>query len=147
MGMLGKMFGKRSEAAKVAADRFDKKDLVEACIAGAILIAFADGECEESEMAALTSIIQANDSFKNFSSEVPILVDKYAGLMRAGKTLGRIKLLRELDDVKASQDEKEEVLATMISIAEADGEIEPQELKELKEVGRRLGVNVEAMIA
>ncbi|EEX1012158.1 tellurite resistance TerB family protein, partial [Escherichia coli] len=39
--------------------------------------------------------------------------------------------------------EAEEVFVNMLTIAEADGEIEPAEHKVLEEVGRRLGLRVE----
>ena len=42
--------------------------------------------------------------------------------------------------------EAEEVFVNMLTIAESDGEIEPEEQKVLEEVGRRLGLRVEDYI-
>lgn len=141
MGLLGKMLRKKTEGAKATADRLDKKELVEGCIAGSVLMAFADGDCEASEIEAMSAIISANPTFANFTTEVGGLIDKYSAMMKAGKVLGKTKLMREITDVKGSAEEKEEVFATIVSIAEADGEVEPKEMELLKEIGRSLGLN------
>jgi tellurite resistance protein TerB len=51
--------------------------------------------------------------------------------------------LREIDDIKNDPKEAEEVFVNMLTIAEADGQIEQEEQKVLEEVGRRLGLRVE----
>lgn len=60
-----------------------------------------------------------------------------------GFRVGRMNILREIEDIKNDPKEAEEVFVNMLTIAEADGEIEPAEHKVLEEVGRRLGLRVE----
>lgn len=67
--------------------------------------------------------------------------------MQAVKTheifrIGKLKVLKELEDIKGSDADRQLVFNVMLTIAEADGEVEPEEVAVLKEVGQRLGINL-----
>ena len=62
--------------------------------------------------------------------------------LKAGYRVGRMEILREIQDVKGDQREKEDVLLAMLTVAEADGEIEPEEEKELNAVAQALGLRL-----
>src|SRR4051812_8496452 len=47
MGLLNAMFGKKLGEAKANLKKIENKDLMEAVVASCILIAYADGDCEE----------------------------------------------------------------------------------------------------
>lgn len=141
MGVFGKIFGKKAAETQVKLQKFEKRDLVEACVAGMVMVAFADGDCEDSELAKLQEIIQSNESFAHFQSEVGVLVDKFALQFKAGFILGKSKVLKELADINSSADEKEEAFICMVLVAQADGEVEPAEKTLLVEIGRRMGLN------
>ncbi len=51
--------------------------------------------------------------------------------------------LREIEDVKHDTREAEDVLDVAVAIAEADGEIEPEERKVLEEIAGVLGLRLE----
>ncbi|HFO8359998.1 TPA: TerB family tellurite resistance protein, partial [Escherichia coli] len=51
--------------------------------------------------------------------------------------------LREIEDVKHDTHEAEDVLDVAVAIAEADGEIEPEERKVLEEIAGVLGLRLE----
>ena len=62
--------------------------------------------------------------------------------LKAGYRVGRMEILREIQDVKGDQREKEDVLLAMLTVAEADGEIAPEEEKELNAVAQALGLRL-----
>jgi tellurite resistance protein TerB len=120
--------------------QFENRDMMQATVAGSVLVAFADGDCSDAEVLALHTVIEANPSLSKFGSEVGKTLDNYIAQMKASKTLGRVKLMREIKDVKASPSECEEVFAVMVTIAEADGEVSPPERKVLGDVARELNL-------
>lgn len=140
-GIGKKIFGKKANEANIALKKFEKRDLVEAAVGGAVMVAFADGECEDAELAKLQQIIESNDSFSHFQSEVGMLVDKFSRQFKAGFIMGKMKVLKELSDIQASAEEKEEVFIVMVLVAQADGEVEPAEKTLLIEIGRKMGLN------
>ena len=140
MGIFG--FGKKAAAVKNEMKKMEKRDLMQAVVASAVLVAFADGELEDSEVKALHDVIEAQPPLSSFGDELSKTIDSYIGTMKASKHLGKIKLMREIEDVKASPSEVEEVFAVVVTIAEADGQIEDAEAKVLTEIGRKLGVNL-----
>ena len=54
--------------------------------------------------------------------------------------LGRMNIMREIADIKNNPLDAEEVFVNMITVAEGDGNISPEELKVLAEVGVQLGL-------
>lgn len=139
--MLG-MFKKR--AAKVGAEmkRIENRDLMEAIVAGSLMVAYADGELEAEELTTLENLLAANENMAHFGSEINDTINRFAKMFEGGVRMGKMKAMRELDDLKGSPEEIEEAFVMMIEIAEADGEIEPEELAVLKEVGNKLGVRL-----
>lgn len=140
MGIFG--FGKKARAARDELKKMEKRDLMQATIAGAVLVAFADGELEDAELKSLHDVIESQPALQAFGSELTKTIDDYIGVMKSSKHLGKIKLMREIEDVKASPNEVEEVFAVMVTIAEADGQIEDAEQKVLADVGRKLGISL-----
>ena len=53
-----------------------------------------------------------------------------------------MKIMLEIADIKNNPADAEEVFVNMLTIAEADGEIEPEEMTILSEVGGALGVRM-----
>lgn len=142
MGLFNAVFGKKLGEAKANLKKIENKDLMEAIVASCILIAYADGDCEEAELKSMEKLIASNDQLKHFGSDISATINKYHDIMQAGARVGKMKLMREIDDIKANAQEKEEVFLTAVTIAESDGEIEPQELVILKELGQKLGLSL-----
>lgn len=138
---LGKILKKKTAAAAVTLHKVENRDLMEAIVAGAVLVAYADGSAEASELTKLQNIIESNDNLKHFGSEIGQTVDKYCRMMESGARLAKVKLLNEMKDVAADESQKIEAFIIAIEIADADGEVSEDELKILREIGRNYGLN------
>lgn len=135
------MFKKKAAAAKANLSRVENRDLMEAIVAGAVLVAYSDGDCSAEELTKLDGIIAANDNLKHFGSEIGATIDKYSAMYESGARLAKVKLMNEIKDVQADEDQKIEAFIIAIEIADADGEIDEKELGLLKEIGKTLGLN------
>jgi tellurite resistance protein TerB len=140
--MFGKMFGKKKAQVTAEVRKFENRDLMEAVVGGCLLVAYADGTVEDSELANLEAQIQANPSMEHFGAEIGKTINRFMGMFDAGFRLGKMKVLREIADIKTNPEEAEEVFVSMITIAEADGEIDAKEIEVLKEVGKALGLSL-----
>lgn len=133
------MFSKFVKSAK----QIQNQNVMEAIIAGSMLIASSDGEIEKKEIDTLDKLLTNNDLLKAFKpAEIRKVIDRYAGILEAGFRVGKLKMLKEIGEISDNAEWSEEVFVTALTIAEADGEIEPSELAVLKEIGRSLGVNL-----
>lgn len=142
MGFFGKMFGKKINEGKNELSKIENRDLMQAVVAGAMLVAYADGSCEDSELAKLDKTISALPELKHFGSEINETINTLRQQFDTGFRIGRQKALKEIEDLKASPDEKMLCFNVMTTIAESDGEIEPEEVKVLKDVATLLGINL-----
>ncbi|EIV9525844.1 MULTISPECIES: tellurite resistance TerB family protein [Klebsiella] len=141
--MLKKLFGKKAAAVKGELKKVENRDLMEAIVGGCLLVSAADGEIEKEETSKLDQLIRSNPRLSHFGNEITSTITRYTEQLEAGFRVGRMNILREIDDIKNDPKEAEEVFVNMLTIAEADGEIEPEEQKVLEEVGRRLGLRTE----
>ena len=140
--MFGKLFGKKVNQAKAEVKKFENRDLLEAIVGGCLLVAAADGDIEDSEVKKIDSLLRTNKNLEHFGSEITELVNRFSERLRSGYRVARAEILREIEDIKSDQQQKEDVLLNMLTIAEADGEIEPAEQKELETVAQRLGLRI-----
>lgn len=141
--MFGKLFGKKVTVAKENLKRLENRDLMEAMVGGCLLIAFADGDCEEAELLKMDEVLRTSKSLEGYGSELTDTINRFTARLKAGYIIGRAEILREINDVKGSQTEKEDVLLAMLTVAMSDGQIEPEEQKELTQVAQRLGLRIE----
>ena len=121
--------------------KLENRDLMRACIASSILVAFADNSLDDSEIAKLHEVIESQPQLSVFGTEVGTTVDEYIGAMKASKYMGRATLMQRIENVKANRQEAEQVFAIALTIAEADGKVEATEKKVLADIGRKLGIN------
>lgn len=136
------MFKKKLNEGATAVKKFEKKDLMEATIAAAFLVAGADGEIEPSELDKLEKVIRNDQALAPFGTEVQATINRYKSMVQEGGMLiARTKLMREIGDVKADPQECEDVFVVAVTIAMADGQIEPAEQKILVEIARKLNLN------
>lgn len=143
------MFGMLKEKLGGAVNRLSgKTDLLEGIAAGAILVSAADGEIESEEIAVLVEALCANETLsKSFTdTQITGVVDKMvkkASPNAAGKIgmVGKIALEREVAEVKSksSTDDIELMLAVLVDVASADGEIEPAEKVVVNKIASKLG--------
>jgi len=132
-------FSKLGKSAKSIA----KQNVFEAIVAASVLVAAADGEIEKKESEKLERMLSNNDSLSSFKkTEIQRQVARYTGVVETDFRMGRLKMMKEIEDIAENATDAEEVFVTALSIAESDGEIEPKELEVLAEIGRRLGLNL-----
>ncbi|MEW5609507.1 tellurite resistance TerB family protein [Pseudomonas juntendi] len=140
--MFGKLFGKKVSNAKAEIKKVENRDLMQAIVGGCILVAAADGEIEKSETDKIDQLIRSNKNLEHFGAEITATLGRFTEQLQAGFRVGRLNILREIRDIKNNPADAEEVFVNMITVAEADGDIEPEELKVLTEIGRELGLRL-----
>ena len=141
--MFGKLFGKKVGEAKAELKKVEGRDLMQAIVGAMVLLAYADGECEKEELEKIERLIAANENLAHFGSEITVTMGRFVEYMDAGPRLGEMKIFREIADIKTNPRDAEEVFINAITIAEADGEIEPAEVKMLAKLGRELGLRIQ----
>jgi tellurite resistance protein TerB len=139
--MLG-IFKKRANAAKAELKKIENRDLMEAIVGGSLLVAAADGDIDASELTTLEKTVSANPNLVHFGAEIGKTINRFEKMLDSGFRIGKMHILREIEDIKNNPADAEEVFINMLTIAEADGEIDTAELAILKEVGQRLGVRL-----
>lgn len=112
-------------------------------INAAYLVACADGECEASEKAKIEQVLRNQPALSAFTSEINAMSATIIGQLDTNFKIGRRAALREIEDVKHDTREAEDVLDVAVAIAEAEGEIEPEERKVLEEIAGVLGLRLE----
>ncbi|MCQ1992247.1 tellurite resistance TerB family protein [Pseudomonas putida] len=132
--------GKRLFGAKRAVKKLENRDLMQAIVGGCLLVAAADGEISKNEAAQIDIQIRANKNLEHFGQEITATVNLFTEQLQAGFRLGRMNIMREIADIKNNPLDAEEVFVNMITVAEGDGNISPEELKVLAEVGVQLGL-------
>jgi len=141
--MLGKLFGKKAAAARQELKKIENRDLMEAIVGGCLLVAAADGSIEQPELDKLDKLLRSNANLSHFGPEITQTITRFKEQLEAGFRVGKNKILEEMHDIKNNQKEAVEVFVNMITLAEADGDIAPEEKKVLEEVGRLLGLRYE----
>ncbi len=137
------MFGKlKSRFQGSVAKLSGRKDYLEAVCAAAALVAAADGDIEDEEIAATITVVLANPTLSGaFSSgEIEATADAMFKRAKSG-VAGKMGLYKELDDISGEAEMAEAVYATALDIANADGEVEPQEKVVLDKLSKRLKVD------
>ncbi|NIG12985.1 tellurite resistance protein [Pantoea sp. Al-1710] len=140
------MFGflkKRAKRMTTDITKFDKRDLAQAVVNAAWLVAYADGNCDALERAKIDQVLKTNPVLYNFTSELAEISSRIVNLLETDFKIGRRAALREIEDVKGDQREAEDVLDVAVAIAEADGEIEKSEMKVLEQIALVLGLRLE----
>ncbi|MFZ5938735.1 tellurite resistance protein [Pseudomonas putida] len=132
--------GKKLFGAKRAVKKLENRDLMQAIVGGCLLVAAADGEISKNEAAQIDIQIRANKNLEHFGQEITATVNLFTEQLQAGFRLGRMNIMREIADIKNNPLDAEEVFVNMITVAEGDGNISPEELKVLADVGVQLGL-------
>lgn len=146
MGLFSMLKGKASSAASDASTkivRLENKDLVEATVYGCIMMAHADGDLEDSELENLHMQLEGNDIFEGFpQAELGKMIDKACGFYKMGNMMGNKKCTDELKDVKNNPAHADEVMTAVLTVAMADGDFEPAEVKVAEKIAQILNVRL-----
>lgn len=144
--MLGKLFSKKSKEAAANVKKMANKDLAEGLVGACLLVAAADGEIEPEEIANLTAQLEAHPALSDYGPEIGKMVDNFTASLETGFLIGKTRIMREIGDCTHDEKEAEDIFVAAITIAQADGEVEPEEVTILKEIGRALNLKVENYI-
>ncbi len=141
-GMLKKVLG--AGAKEVKANYSENKDYLEAVCAASALVAYADGDLEDSEKAKVISIVSNHPTLGKMYDRNTIEATAETMFKRAKDASGRQGLARELDDIKGRPNGAqmaEDVYLIAVDVSAADGEVEPEEKIVLEKIAARLGVD------
>lgn len=140
------MFGKLKARLSSGANRFSgNTDFLEAVCASAALVAAADGDISDDEVAMASKTVKSNTvlagAFK--PAQIEHAIDGMLNRVAAGRT-GRMGVFKELSDID-DPEMRETVYLTALDVAEADGEVCGKERDMLDKIAKNLGVNTTAL--
>ena len=135
-------FGKKVNKVKAEVKKLENRDQLEAIVGGCLLVAAADGNISDDETKKIDSLLRTNKNLAHFGGEITELVNRFSERLGSGYRVARAEILREIEDIKGDAKDKEDVLLNMLTIAEADDDIDEKERKELDTVAQRLGLRV-----
>lgn len=131
-------------------DYSGNKDFLEAVSAGVAMVAAADGNISDEEIAAAVDAVAQNPTLKKFYSTNEVEQTINAMCQKAKSASGRVQLLREIDDVirKAGNETmKEDIYLIAYDVAMASGDIDSKEQAVLDKIANRLGVDGKRLVA
>ena len=144
-GIFKKLKGAGTEIANKSV-KAENKDLMEACVGAVTLVAYADGELEDSEVSAIQKLLGSAKQLKVFGAEVNQEFDRLCTRFEAGYRAGRLEVMKEIKDCAGNKGEAEIILVLAIEVAFADGELEPDEERELGKIAQALNLKVDDYI-
>jgi len=134
----------KGAAREVSAEYSKNKDFLEACCAGAALIASADGTISDVEKRQAVSVVTRNPTLGKLYQHNEIEQCMATMLDRAGSASGRQSLVREIGEIKSSPNAPqmaEDVYLIAADVASADGEIGEKEKRALEKLAAIIGVD------
>lgn len=141
--MFGKLFGKKSGEARQALAVMTNRDLMQASVYGVFYVASADGDIEKEELEKIEKLINNSAALKGFGAELSNTIDRAkADFNDGGPRIIRQNAEKELKDLAHSVDDAATVLNFMLTVAEADGEIEPAEMAVLEKAAKIMNLNL-----
>lgn len=129
--MFGNLFNK--------AKKIENKNIMEAIVAGCLLVAAADGSLSADESAKMEKLLNANDLLEAFrGNEINKVVQRYSNILEADFGVGQKKMLDQIEEIASNPDHCEEVMLAMLAVAKSDGDVSEQEKAALVKVAGAL---------
>lgn len=125
-----------------------KTDFLEAVCAACALMANASGGVSDEEVDATVKAIAANPLLMAAFNQRE--VEKVATTMLTrvqGGRVGRMGLMREIEEAAGDADQAEAIMLAALDVAESDGEIDEEEMAMAKQISTKLSVNLDALLA
>ncbi|MFA6199130.1 MAG: TerB family tellurite resistance protein [Bacteroidales bacterium] len=137
--MFGNVFNKFKNGAK----KVQNKELMEAIVAGVMLVGMADGSIGQSESEKIEKLLAKNENLDGFKpSEIREVMTKYEGILDADFMVGQQKMMKEITEISGNSEQAEEVFLNVLAVAKADGEVDEKEKAVLVKVGSALRINL-----
>lgn len=141
--MFGKLFGKKGREARQAMAKLENRDLMQAIVYGSFYVAAADGDIEPAELDKIERLLRNEPKLSGFGTELNQCIDKAkSDFNDGGARIIRMNAERELSDVAHTPVDAETVLNMMLTVAEADGEIEAEETVVLERAAAKLNLRL-----
>lgn len=139
MGLLSKLRGQfKGSVAKVSG----RTDFLEAVCAAAALVAWADGNADDTEIAAAIKAVTSNKELLGaFDSRTIELTADQMFTRAGGGRVGRMGLEKEIKDIASDPDIAEIVLVTALDVADSGG-ISDEEKAVLGKIAKTLGLDL-----
>lgn len=138
------MFGKLKSILSGAGNRVaGRTDILEAVCASAALVAAADGNIDDGEVAAALGVVNNNEvlSAAFDAGTIERTMDKMLKRAQGGFS-GRAGLYKEIDDIGGKDFADREITYLIaLDVAHADGEVGDKEKKTLDQIATRLKVD------
>lgn len=139
---MGLLSGLKAKFAGSVSKYSGKTDFLEAVMAAAALVAWADGNADDKEIAAAIKAAVSNSALAGaFDSRTIEQTAEQMFNRASGGRVGRSGLYKEIEDIKADKDMSETVLLTALDIADSEG-ISEDEKRVLGEIASRLGLDL-----
>ncbi len=137
------MFAKLKQKLSGSVNKYSgRKDFLEAVCAASALVAAADGDVSDAEVAqtvkAITSNAQLSAAFR--TSDIERTADEMLKRAQGGR-VGRAGLYKEIEDIRADHDMGETVLLSALDVADHGG-IDDKEKEVLAKIASSLGLNL-----
>lgn len=139
------MFGlfKKGREARQAVAKIENRDLMQAAVYGCFYVASADGEIETAELNKVDALLRNSQALQGFGVELANTIDKAkSDYTDGGARIIRMNAERELTDLAHDPKNAETVLNFMLTVAEADGEIEEAELAVLERAAQKMNLRL-----
>lgn len=144
--MLGRFFSKKAKAAGVELKRIENRDLMEAIVGGCLLVAAANdknGKVDESEMTRIHNLIRTNKNLEHFGSEIQEIITRTKARLEASFIAARLEIMREIEDIADDTEQAQDVMANVITVALADGDVDEAEYAVLEQIAMTLGLHID----
>lgn len=141
MGLFDKLKGLGASLVNSAVS-INNKDLMEAMVAAGTIVAYADGDCSDEEVSVVSAILGSSKQLEAFGDEPAKVFDKYCDKMEASKRMGKNDLMKEIKDVAGNEEDSVRVLIMAIEVADADDNIDADEMKTLEAIAKALSLNL-----
>lgn len=144
--MLGRFFSKKAKAAGVELKRIENRDLMEAIVGGCLLVAAANdknGKVDESELTRIHNLIRTNKNLEHFGAEIQEIITRTKARLEASFIAARLEIMREIEDIADDTEQAQDVMANVITIALADGDVDEAEYAVLEQIAMTLGLHID----
>tara|TARA_B100000767_G_scaffold57608_1_gene53408 strand:+ start:948 stop:1397 length:450 start_codon:yes stop_codon:yes gene_type:complete len=142
--MLGSLLDsvkKKASELKTGVLQFKNRSFLNACAAGSVLIARADGSISTQEKQKMMALITHNEALSVFDqADVIKVFNEYLGYFDFDVDVGDSKSCEALNKIRGDSSQCRTLMRLVIAIAAADGNFDADEKIMAKKVALELGL-------
>lgn len=125
-----------------------KKDFLEGVCAACALMAFADGSASDEDVEGMLKALMSNAIISAGFNSREIETTAQAMLTRAqGGRMGRMGLMREIEEASSDPDQAEAMLLAALDVAESDGDFSEAEQAMAEKLAAALKLDLKRLMA